>query len=474
MDWMNNLFVILTLTTVTGSIFYLTGLVFGRIWARNDIRLLRLQMRITQWAFLVPCVYAVLYIRERLRMTTAGGTINLFYNTPMMQKVFALLGFVWIFSFIVLFARKLYMRCQRMRVFDGNIPEEDVETQAMFEKICDQLGIAGKVSLYRNDLIRMPYMTYWHGYAVVIPLERYTREETAVILYHELCHYLNRDLYVGTVSCIVSLLHAVNPFVPVMLRQLSLACEEYCDRRACQEGVDVFSEKEYFLTILKVLSGEEKRERYDLFTLADSIGEYEKRVQCMRRYREHGGIKNRTAVLLAICFLLGSSAIALWVGKGLTKAYVMVAKETDIRIKVSEDVIDSLESTEVMSEEKVLEEFVRIYDLNSEDITMMGEAEIEFVGDFIGVDWLIEPGKTGMTLGFFKKEDSRVVITTSGISEDISYQMGIKAPNEIMRYVEGTGDMSHSFEISTEGKYYFFVTNLDSFENLQIKGTVIE
>ena len=80
MDWMNNLFVLLTLTTITGSVFYLTGLVFGRIWARNDIRVLRIQMRITQWAFLLPCVYIVLYIRERERMMTTGGIINLFYN----------------------------------------------------------------------------------------------------------------------------------------------------------------------------------------------------------------------------------------------------------------------------------------------------------------------------------------------------------------------------------------------------------
>lgn len=449
------------------------GLVLGRIWARNDIRVLRLQMRITQWVFLLPCVYTVLYIRERLRMTTAGGIINLFYNTPTMQKVFALLGFVWIFSFIVLFARKLYMRCQRMRVFDGNIPEEDVETQAMFEKICDQLGIAGKVSLYRNDLIRMPYMTYWHGYAVVIPLERYTREETAVILYHELCHYLNRDLYVGTVSCIVSLLHAINPFVPVMLRQLSLACEEYCDRRACQEGVDVFSEKEYFLTILKVLSEEEKRERYDLFTLADSIGDYEKRVRCMKRYHEHGEIKKRTEVVLSVCFILGSSITAFVVGEGMTTAYAKAVEVTDIR---AEENMGSVYFTEtnVISDEEMIEEFTRVYDLNPDDIIMMGEEDIEKVGGCIYIDWPLEAGKVKMTSGFWKEEGSKITITTVGELDDGMYQMGIKGTNDNMRYVEGTGTLQHDFLISKKGNYYFFVTNLDSTRELQIKGTVIK
>ena len=188
MDWMNNLFLVLILTTITGSVFYLIGLIFGRIWSGDDSKVLRLQMRITQWSFLLPFVYFVLYIRERKRMTTAGSAVNLFYNTPMMQRVFAILGLVWITLFVVLIVRKLYQRHERMRIFDGNIPEEDAEVEAMFEEICDQLGIAGQVSLYRNDMVKMAYMLYWHGHAVVLPLKRYTREEMAVLLYHELCH----------------------------------------------------------------------------------------------------------------------------------------------------------------------------------------------------------------------------------------------------------------------------------------------
>lgn len=291
MDWMNNLFLVLILTTITGSVFYLIGLIFGRIWSGDDSKVLRLQMRITQWSFLLPFVYFVLYIRERKRMTTAGSAVNLFYNTPMMQRVFAILGLVWITLFVVLIVRKLYQRHERMRIFDGNIPEEDAEVEAMFEEICDQLGIAGQVSLYRNDMVKMAYMLYWHGHAVVLPLKRYTREEMAVLLYHELCHYVNRDFYVKTVSCIVSLLHVINPFVPSMLKQLDLACEEYCDRCACQKGAELFSEKEYFQTILHVLNEEEKKERYNLLMLADTRSDFEKRVLCMKRFHERGGIK---------------------------------------------------------------------------------------------------------------------------------------------------------------------------------------
>ncbi len=474
MDWMNNLFLVLILTTVTGSVFYLIGLIFGRIWSEDDSKVLRLQMRMTQWSFLLPFVYFVLYMWKRKWMSTTGSTVNLFYNTPMMQRVFAILGFVWITLFVVLIVRKLYHRHRWMRVFDGNIPEEDAEVEAMFAEICAQLGIAGQVSLYRNDMVKMAYMLYWHGYAVVLPLKRYTREEIAVLLYHELCHYVNRDLYVKTVSCIVSLLHVINPLMPSMLKQLNLACEEYCDRCACQEGVELFSEKEYFQTILHVLNEEEKKERYDLLMLADTKSDFEKRVLCMKRFHERGGIKKRTALVLSVCFLIGSSIAAVLAGAGMAEAYSIAAQATDIRAVDSEETLVDAEEVDAASDVGMLEELTRVYDLDVDNVIVMEKEGVEIVRDFINIDWTLGPGETGMIPEFSKEADDMISIMIVGEPDDISYQMGIRDPNELIRYVDGRGHLSYGFSVTEHGEYCFFVTNLDSSRDLQIKGTVIE
>ena len=470
MDWMNNLFLVLILTTITGSVFYLIGLIFGRIWSGDDSKVLRLQMRITQWSFLLPFVYFVLYIRERKRMTTAGSAVNLFYNTPMMQRVFAILGLVWITLFVVLIVRKLYQRHERMRIFDGNIPEEDAEVEAMFEEICDQLGIAGQVSPYRNDMVKMAYMLYWHGHAVVLPLKRYTREEMAVLLYHELCHYVNRDFYVKTVSCIVSLLHVINPFVPSMLKQLDLACEEYCDRCACQKGAELFSEKEYFQTILHVLNEEEKKERYNLLMLADTRSDFEKRVLCMKRFHERGGIKKGTALVLSVCFLIGSSMAALLAGAGMTKTYRVAAQATDTRAVDSEETLVDAKGVDG----ELPEEFTRVYDLDADTVIVMEKEGTEIVENFINIDWTLRPGETGMIPEFSKEADDMISIMIVGEPDDISYQMGVKDSNELIRYVEGRGHLSYDFSVTEHGEYCFLVTNLDGSRDLQIKGTVIE
>lgn len=475
MDWMSNLFVVLFLTTITGTIFCVVGMIFKKIWFRKDTRLLRFQMQATQCAFLVPFVYAVLYVYRRNGVRTAGSMIDLFYSTPAIRKLSAFLGCVWLLLFLCLLAHKVYVRCKWMEIFRGNIPEEDEQTRQMFREICGKLGIEGRISLYRNDSVKMPCITYAKGFAVVLPLERYTREETLVILHHELCHYLSGDIYLKTASCIVELLHVFNPAAHILLRQLNLVCEECCDRMACEKGAGEFSSKEYFLTILNALAEEGSRERYNLFMLADTIGDYERRVQCMKEYRLHGGFKKGMTVLLAGCFLLGSSMTALAVGGGMTEAYGAAVDATDSRsiVENGEGAADIIEAA-ALSDEALIEEFARAYDLDPEDVVIVGEEGIETVGDFINLDWNIPKGKTYMTTGFTKDAGGKTIITTSGTPSDIKYQTGIKDPNDLMRCVEGSGDMSYSFDITISGRHCFFVTNLDSSRELNVKGTVIK
>lgn len=472
MDWMSNLFVVLLMTTAAGSAFYAVGEAFRKLWSKHDARLLRFQMIATQAAYMVPFVYMALYVHRRKGSRTAGsGGSNLFYSTPAMRGVSAALGCLWLVLFLALFLHKLYVRLKWMRVFQGNIPEEDAGTAAVFEEICERMGISGKVSLYRNDLVEMPCITYADGFAVVLPLKRYTEKETWVILYHELCHYLSGDIYLKTACCIVSLLHVFNPVVHLMLRRLSLVCEECCDRMACERGEGKFSRKEYFRTILSALAEEgDVRERYNLFLLADTIGDYERRVRSMREYRVHGRFKKGTAVLLAAGFLLGSSITALAAGEGMTAAYEKAAEETAVK---EAEAVDSEGAAVSMSDEELLEEFARAYDLNPDDVVIMGEEGIETIGDFIYIDWKVPAGKTYMTTNFHKDAGGEVTVTTVGKPSSTRYQTGIKDPRDIMRYIEGSGNMSHTFDIELTGGHCFFVTNLGSSE-LSVEGSVLK
>ena len=190
----------------------------------------------------------------------------------------------------------------------------------------------------------------------------------------------------------------------------------------------------------------------------------------MREYRVHGGFKKGTAVLMSACFLLGSSMTALAAGEGITEAYGIAVEATANRVEEGSDTADIMEMSLSLSDEGILEEFARAYDLDPDDVIMMGEEGIETVGDDIHIDWKVPAGKTCMTGSFRKENGSRVVATTSGSPSSIKYQMGVKDSNNLMRYVEGSGDMAHVFDITISGRYCFFITNLGS-EELHVEGS---
>lgn len=43
-----------------------------------------------------------------------------------------------------------------------------------------------------------------------------------------------------------------------------------------------------------------------------------------------------------------------------------------------------------------------------------------------------------------------------------------------MRYHDGTGKLTHEFEIKIDGRYYFFVTNMDEEREVEVQGVLIK
>ena len=72
------------------------------------------------------------------------------------------------------------------------------------------------------------------------------------------------DIKCKTVSVIAALLHVFNPAVYFLLGQMDLICEKYCDRAACEKGIDAFTRKEYFEIILELMISDGKKNRYQL------------------------------------------------------------------------------------------------------------------------------------------------------------------------------------------------------------------
>jgi beta-lactamase regulating signal transducer with metallopeptidase domain len=459
MDWMSNLFIVLLLTDITGTLFYLISLLFRGKKLAYHAGFLRFLVAATLFAYTVPFIYAALYASRRIDVFgRMNSNVNLFYNTLTTKYLFALLGFVWIVMFLLLLAYRLYRRMQLNFMCRGNIPEEDASVEQCFLDVCKTLGIEGRVELCRNDLVRVPCTTYYHGAVVILPLEHYTRQDAAVVFYHELCHYIRKDIFLKTWGVLVSQLHVFNPAVHILLKQMNLICEMGCDRMACEKGKGFFNTREYFETIDRMILTDEKEDWYQLFSLVDSRSNYERRIINMKQYQKHGSLKKGTALLLSACFLLGSSMTAFAAGDGLAEAYRGLTAET---IDRAEDVdTDTLDA-------EALEELCRAYDLDPDTVTIMDDGMATY-GRRINITWLVPAGETYLTSGMTESNGEEVAIAVSALPTDVTYQTGLKDPTETLRYVQGEGSLAHTFEIEQSGRYYFFVTNMSETEDLDI------
>ena len=185
----------------------------------------------------------------------------------------------------------------------------------------------------------------------------------------------------------------------------------------------------------------------------------------MMKSCQNGGLKKGTALVLATCFLLGSSITSMAAGNGVTDTYLQVAEQTDDR---NDDVaIDEVDRQAML-------ELAREYDLDPDTITMVGEDGIELIGNVVNFAWRIPAGRTYMSTGFNRVEGDTVILATTANPDDITYQIGIKDPEQLMRYHDGTGKLTHEFEIKIDGRYYFFVTNMDEEREVEVEGSLIK
>lgn len=450
---------------MTGTIFLCVGLYFWNRWFEGRVLWKRFCLRVILIAYSVPVVYAVtcLKYRRRIQMSGEAGGITLFYATPKIKALLYVFGCIWIFAMILLMVFHLYRYLKWREVCMGNIPEEDMRIQALFDAICEQMGIAGKIQLCRNDLIEIPCYTSCGGPTVMLPFIVYTEDEARLVLSHELGHYKEKDMWLKSWCMAVKFIHGFNPGAYFVLEWAMLICEESCDRLVCGMDEVKAHEKQYFQTIFDMMQTGKQKDRPHLFALFNTAKNYERRVLCMRMELEGKKMKKSVVVALSACFILGSSMTAWAAGDALTSSYEEVVTETSNY---------SLDTTE----QKQLEEFALENGIDPDTIVMV-DLDLENLGIARGttfLEWDIPEGKTFMSTGFRMQEGDALTIALQATPDDMEYWAGINDNFDYSRYVVGKGVLTHTFDIEENSRYYFFVRNLSEDEELHVEGTFMK
>lgn len=344
----------------------------------------------------------------------------------------------------------------------GNIPEEDMKIQAVFDAICEQMGIAGKIQLCRNDLIEIPCYTNCGGPTVMLPFIVYTEEEARLVLSHELGHYKEKDMWLKSWCMAVKFIHGFNPGVYFVLEWAMLICEESCDRLVCGMDEVKAHEKQYFQTIFDMMQTGKQKDRPHLFALFNTARNYERRVLCMRMELEGKKMKKSVVVALSACFILGSSMTAMAAGDALAGSYQEVVE-------------DGREYISDTSEQESLEEFMLENGIDPETVVMV-DMDLDNFGIARGTtyfDWDIPAGRTFMSTGFRMQEGDDITIAIQGTPTDLEYWVGIGDDDNHFTYVVGKDIYTHTFEIEESTRYHFFVKNIND-EELHVEGTFMK
>lgn len=185
----------------------------------------------------------------------------------------------------------------------------------------------------------------------------------------------------------------------------------------------------------------------------------------MSQFHMSGGIKKSAALVLAACFLLGSSFTSLAAGVKMTGAYEGYAEETSVK--------NSLENIDAENQ-KAIEEMAELYNIDPDKIVMMDDVNMEGRGRTINIEWEMDEDETFMSGGFTLSEGQEVKIAVLGDPSDVTFQTGLKNPDNIMDYIEGNDIVAFTYTAPEAGRYYFFVVNLSETEGLYIAATIVK
>lgn len=140
---------------------------------------------------------------------------------------------IWGIGFIVFFILNLIISLRYLKKLMSNCKLCTEDTLCdLVDEIRAELHIKKHISLYRSDLIKIPFTTGYFKMKVVIPNTEMDREDWRMLLSHELVHCKRHDVFMKTLVRFVQKVNWFNPCVYLFSRKFANVCEFTCDMEA--------------------------------------------------------------------------------------------------------------------------------------------------------------------------------------------------------------------------------------------------
>lgn len=240
--------------SIAGTFSYLVWLFLEKGTAKFHVKVAMQFLRMVLACFLVPVVpFVILVFRKDLEF--GSGILQVL--TPMSVLLLVVVP-ICLFTLIVISIVKYWNYRKKLYLCRDNVPIEDEKYRAILDKWCQKLGIRKKIQLSFNEHIKSPAILYYKGYQIVMPTFVTDEREFNMALLHELVHLKHGDLRTKQIGAVVNVLHAFNPVIYKLRRDIEKWTEVDCDRTTCDIGKEEFSRKEYFNCLMDLKERSQK------------------------------------------------------------------------------------------------------------------------------------------------------------------------------------------------------------------------
>ena len=181
------------------------------------------------------------------------GEVGDWVNPARTISLWLVLTLIWGFGVISIVVYHALRHCRFIKIVRRwSEPVTDLKDLEILHNVTSELGIKRPVGLRVCQGIISPMLVGFIHPVILLPKIKMTEEELALILKHELIHWVRHDLWYKALILAATTLHWFNPVVYLMAKGAALQCEISCDALVLAKA-DLVQRRQYGETILGIV-----------------------------------------------------------------------------------------------------------------------------------------------------------------------------------------------------------------------------
>ena len=220
---------------------------------------------------------------------------------------------IWLMVALGMLIRKVTIYQGFIRYINAGLsPVSDMGILDRLSVVAERVGIKKPIELCVNPLISSPLLIGFFHPCIVLPSVDISEKDFQYIVLHELTHYKRRDMFYKWLVQVTVCLHWFNPFVHLMSREITKACEFSCDE-AVLIKMGYGNAQEYGNTLLDAMAAVGRyKENPGAVTLSENKQLLKERLGAIMKFKEQSRTVKMLTFALTLCVLLGAAFVGVF------------------------------------------------------------------------------------------------------------------------------------------------------------------